>query len=375
MRRHVTSETYSHIRDSKSHRELAITPIEEYLQNNDLMKSMLEESGPASLQHARETEQDIYEEESQFEKEDRSHLEKEKGSDSSSEKRTRGRKYHQDMVVDELEEEPYRQYYMVDSDESEDESEHTRGGFTPSSTSSLGSSFPSLAIPLSLIPPPPSLSSFDKAFQSVQSRESSSTILSPSFSFTNSCSPPSTLFPPHHPSVQSPFPSTQTLTQLIEPDAPPHELEREDQSHQSDSRAKDLVRTLKQMRSFQTLEPFMNSGLALLLQQRLYDPSAIISKSVMLGFQQWMNGIEPDDGPVSLKTSHYGYWKNLLHRGDQWADLGQIVVRLFSTSASEAECEREISRMKQLVGSHRWGLSSSSLHALMQMISHFSKKE
>jgi hypothetical protein len=117
----------------------------------------------------------------------------------------------------------------------------------------------------------------------------------------------------------------------------------------------------------------MITGLQTLLEYRLVDPSKIVAPYILTAAIQWMQGIEPDDGDISLKHSHYDYWKSLLDRRDHWGSLAQVTLRFFATSSSEAECEREISQMKNLIGSHRWSLSSSSLHALTHMIRHFSQ--
>jgi hypothetical protein len=356
---------------------IRIPPIEDYLEKNDRLNSTMRTFGEIELE---QWEDGVFEDDDtqlEVEMENFEGVEPGREIDSSHPKRRKRRKVDPGFIVDDSEEAPFRELILIPSDDSEDETENPLRTKSSSSSSfippSLSSSSRSSSLSLSSstpvilsdpcfrsppFPPPHSSSDISLPFQS--------SLLSPSMIDTPSLSLTPSSISPSSPTVS--FTDTPPLRSPT-PQSSFNVLFHSQSSQPSSSReVPTTVGKLKQMISLKTLETFMIAGLAGLLDGRLYDPTGTRKLEIISAATQWMQGIEPDDMKPSLKESSYEYWLQLLGRMDRWASLGEVVVRLLATSASEAECEREISRIKQQIGSHRWSLSSSALHALTQLI-------
>jgi hypothetical protein len=89
----------------------------------------------------------------------------------------------------------------------------------------------------------------------------------------------------------------------------------------------------------------------------------------------WLEG---NDGFGTLRKrtmSAGGFWSMVASTSPTWALVADFAWRFLRTVASEADSERQLSKMNRLVGRERWRLKSSRVNAWLQFIAGKGRKD
>jgi hypothetical protein len=129
-----------------------------------------------------------------------------------------------------------------------------------------------------------------------------------------------------------------------------------------------LPEEIRKERALPNLEKGMITSLAKLLQLDMGIQSEEEIQRICSCACEWMTGTESPVLFESLTADTLKRWTLVEACDKHWGGLARIVRRLMVTAASEADCERQFSRMKYLVGLQRQSLSQRSLNALLNLV-------
>jgi hypothetical protein len=83
----------------------------------------------------------------------------------------------------------------------------------------------------------------------------------------------------------------------------------------------------------------------------------------------WLTGMDPFRHFLPKADSPTSFWAMCILGMDSWRGFVDFFFRFSASVASEADCERYLSRMKLLVGSLRYRLSRETMHSLLSFLS------
>jgi hypothetical protein len=81
----------------------------------------------------------------------------------------------------------------------------------------------------------------------------------------------------------------------------------------------------------------------------------------------WFTSVYPSQLQKDTKLTATQFWNSASVFGGTWQGFAKFVLRILSIPATEAECERELSQLKLLIGPSRWNLTERTLDSLVQL--------
>jgi hypothetical protein len=105
------------------------------------------------------------------------------------------------------------------------------------------------------------------------------------------------------------------------------------------------------------------------LVESVYRTSTAKFRSKLLStFVEWISGKDNLKALVTDAESPLEFWQKAERCSTNWQPIRNLLERFAITAASEADCERKLSRMKLLVESVRGSMSAPTMHSLLMYL-------